>query len=315
MTAPRPKPTPVPPVPFVRLEDLPSGSVTGLIYGGSKTAKTWILGTAGNRSVFIDTGDGIETLHSPLFKQLVGANPIVVSVREKLGPRGVAEVGDAYNMVCDIVDYVLDNLLNEFDFICCDELSAMRRFALMKGLDYNQQTGKSQTLKKSVAWDMIIPAVQDYGAEMSLIEQFCYGTIRKCKEAGKHFFVAAHQRYIMEKPKDANGNPLIGEPKMIKEIRPAVTGEQFPDTISALFDNVWRTERAGGGDKAVYRLRMYGDEQIVAGSRNAGVFPVVLRAPNLLKIVEHIKSGVPMKDLEVKPQPIKEPSNVPTVRA
>src|SRR5260221_9632764 len=62
-------------------------SVTGLIYGNSKSSKTWFLGTGGDRVLFVDTGEGLKTLHSPLFKKLVGSNPLVTSVREKMGDR------------------------------------------------------------------------------------------------------------------------------------------------------------------------------------------------------------------------------------
>lgn len=298
-----PKPQP-PPVTFTRLSELPRGeAVTALVYGGSKTGKTWFLGTAGSRALYIDTGDGTETLRAPLFKQLVNADPIIVRIEEKIGPRGVPELADAYYKVTDAIDYALEHFAGDFDTICVDELSALRRYAMYRGLEYNQKTRRSTTLKKLQDEDMFLPAGQDWGTEMSLIEQFCVGYTQICKNNGKHFLLAAHQRIIGEKPKDKDGNILFGEEKVAKEIRPAVTGYQFPDTISALFDNVWRMERAGGGDGTVYRLRALGDELIVAGTRHAGVLPTIIRRPNFLKIVEHIRSGVPMKDIEVKPQP------------
>jgi len=317
------KPIPVPPVTFVRLEELPRGeSVTALVYGGSKTGKTWFLGTAGPRTLYIDTGDGIETLRSPLFKSNVQANPIVVRIDEKIGPRGVPELADAYYAVTDAIDYALAHFAADFDTICVDEMTALRRFAMYRGMEYNQKMKRSTTLKKLQDEEMFMPAGQDFGTEMSLIEQFCVGYTQIAKSKGKNFLLAAHQRLIGEKPKDKDGNVIFGEEKIVKEIRPAVTGYQFPDTISALFDNVWRAERAGGGEGTVYRLRCLGDEMIVAGTRHAGVLPTVVRRPNFLTMLKHIRSGEPIKDVEPRkpaqistPQPQEETANVPTVRA
>ena len=308
MTSSKPATIPVPPVTYNRLEELPRGeSVTALVYGGSKTGKTWFLGTAGSRTLYIDTGDGVATLRSPLFKDKTSANPIVVSVREKIGPRGVPNLADAYYQVTDSIDYALANFPDDFDTICVDELTALRRFAMYRGLEYNQKTRRSQTLAKLEADEMFMPGVQDFGTEMSLIEQFCNGYANIAKQHGKNFLMAAHQRILAEKPKDSKGAVIIGELPIVKEIRPAVTGFQFPDTISAIFDNVWHAERASGGEGTVYRLRIIGDEVVVAGTRHAGVLPALLRSPNFLTILEHVRSGEPIKDVpSPRPQPKKE---------
>ena len=293
------KPVPVPPVAYVRLEELPRGeAVTALVYGGSKTGKTWFLGTTGSRTLYIDTGDGIETLRSPLFKSQVNSNPIIVQIKEKIGPRGVPDLADAYYHVTDAIDYALKNFAADFDTVCVDEMTALRRYAMYRGLEYNQATGRSKSLKRLEDEDMYMPGGQDWGTEMSLIEQFCVGYTTICKQAGKHFLLAAHQRKIGEKPKDKDGNPMFGEEKIVKEIRPAVTGYQFPDVISALFDNVWHCERAGGGDGTVFRLRCIGDEITVAGTRHAGVLPTVLRKANFQTMLKHIRSGEPIRDLD-----------------
>lgn len=287
-------PTLAPPVTFLRLDEIPKdGPTSVLYYGGSKTGKTWFLGTAGDRSLLLDTGDGIDCLKSKYFREKVGAKPIVASVREKIGDRGVVEgVAQAFDLAGDILDYAIKNMLDQFDTIACDELSSLRKFALHKSFDVNFETGKSKTKNQAEKYDFMMPAVQDWGVEMNLIEQFLEHYISKFKGLGKNFIVSAHQRYVLEKPKDAKGSPLIGEPPVIREIRPAVTGSQFPDTISGLFDNVWHAERVGGGDTGtVYRARVYGDEVTIAGSRNAGVFKTVEQNPNFLEMLKRIRAA------------------------
>ena len=302
---PRPSTTKAPATSFVKLDEMKSGeTVTALAYGGSKVGKTWLAGTTGSRTLYISTGDGTDTLKSPLFRQLnPGFNPTVVDIREKLGISGIPVAGivEAFDLMCDSIDYAFTNFVNEFDTVVVDELSATRRHALFKGLELSQQMGRSRTWDKTKQFEIILPAGQDFGAEMSLIEQFLAGAISLCERNGKHLLVLAHQRYLMVKPKDEKGNVIFGEPAVIKEIRPAVTGAQFPDTISAMFDNVWHCEKVGGGDQGTaYRVRVYGDEITVAGSRHAGILPTVIVKPNFQEILEAIKLGQPLMDLRKK---------------
>ncbi|SRR6266576_1533779 len=302
MTVIPPRNTKAPNVEFTRLADIkPADTLTALVYGGSKTGKTWFAGTTGSRTLYISTGDGIDTIKSPLFKSLYpNFNPIVVDIREKLDVTGIPATGisEAFALMCDAIDYAFDTIGDQFDVVVVDELSATRRHALFKGLELSQSMGRSRTWDKTKLNKIILPAGQDFGAEMSLIEQFLTGTISICERAKKHFLVLAHQRYLLEKPRDEKGNPIFGEPAQIKEIRPAVTGAQFPDTISALFDNVWHAEKVGGGDQGTaYRLRFYGDEKTVAGSRHAGVLPTISINPNFMEILEAIRLGQPYEKL------------------
>ena len=302
-----------PPVAFQKLDEMkPGETVTALAYGGSKVGKTWLAGTTGSRTLYISTGDGIDTIMSPLFRKLVpGFNPTVVDIREKLNIAGIPDMGivAAFDLMCDAIDYALSNFADQFDTVVIDELSATRRHALFKGLELSQTLGRSRTWDKTKLYEIILPAGQDFGAEMSLIEQFLTGTISLCERHKKHLLVLAHQRYLMVTVKDEKGNPIFGEPKRIKEIRPAVTGAQFPDTISALFDNVWHAEKVGGGDQGTaYRLRVIGDEGdelthttgIVAGTRHAGILPTIIVNPNFQEIVEAIKLGQPLMELRKK---------------
>lgn len=302
---PRPSTTKAPNLSFVKLDDMkPGETVTALAYGGSKVGKTWLAGTTGSRTLYVSTGDGIDTLKSPLFRKLnPGFNPTIIDIREKLGISGIPVAGivEAYDLMCDAIDYAFNNFASEFDTVVIDELSSTRRHALFKGLELSQQMGRSRTWDKTKLYEIILPAGQDWGAEMSLIEQFLAGTISICERAGKHLLVLAHQRYLLVAPKDEKGNVIFGEPKVIKEIRPAVTGAQFPDTISGMFDNVWHCEKVGGGDQGTaYRVRVYGDEITIAGSRHAGILPTVIVNPNFKEIVEAIKLGEPLMDLRKK---------------
>lgn len=258
---------------------------TFLIYGSSKSGKTWLAGTAGSRTLFINNGDGISTLQSPLFQTQVGANPIVVDIREKIGARGIFDTATVFDAICDTIDFALEKYPDRFDSIVVDDATQLRRGAMNKGLEINLSTGKSKTMKDVQKFDIVIPAIQDYGVEMNLIEQFIAGYTTILKEAGKNFILNAHERITYQK------GDKIGEVPTIYKIAPGFTGQTFPDNVPMYFDNVWHTEVVGGGGNRVYRVTTEGHEKMVAGSRAAGVFKTVEPNMNLLKAFERIHNS------------------------
>src|SRR5678815_521081 len=81
---------------FKQLKDrIPGESWISMVYGPSKTGKTFFAGTAGPRSLFINIGDGLDTLMSPLFKSMHPASKdmITIDIREQ-NPLGIAEAFD-----------------------------------------------------------------------------------------------------------------------------------------------------------------------------------------------------------------------------
>lgn len=281
---------------FRRLDSLAKGeSETFLIYGGSGTGKTWFAGTAGDRTLFIDNGNGINTFHSPLFQQKVGANPIIISIGEKMEGRGVFDDAIAYDLVCDTIDYALQKFPEEFDTIVIDDVTQLRKSALNKGLEFNQNTGKSQTLKNiKEKYDMVVAAVQDYGAEMSLVEQFIAGYTTTCKQAGKHLIMNAHERLTYRK------GEKIGDPAVLAKTSPGFTGQTFPDAVTAYFDHVWYFQVVGAGSQRVWRATTQGREDLAAKTRSGGVFEPLEENPNFLDCIRRIRESSLNKSLSKK---------------
>ena len=216
---------------FNQLADLPRGEAqTFLCYGGSGTGKTRFAGTAGDRTLFIDNGHGIATLQSPAFRKDVNANPIVISLYEKLGPKGVFDGATVFNAICDTIDYALEKFPERFDTIVVDDATALRKGALNRGLEINQLTGKSKTQKEVVErFDIVIPAVQDFGVEMNLIEQFIAGYTTICKEAGKHFILNAHERITYRK-----GDKIGDVPEILTDLIELCFGIGKPDAQTGM---------------------------------------------------------------------------------
>lgn len=286
----------VPPVSFNKLSELPPGeSVIMMGYGAGGSGKTEFLGTGGDRTLIIDTGYGMETLKSTLGfkKRHPDCNPSIVSVEEKMKGRGRVDSATAFDIVCDIIDYTLAHHKDEFDTIAIDDVTAMRRFAMNKGLEVGQKLGKSQTKAKEEAIGATIYAVQDYGAEMDLINKFVAAYTSIFRSVKKNLIMMAHERVTLVQPKDAQGKPLVGGEMVVKDVRPGFTGKTFPDDIIVYFDEVWHFETVGSGDVIVYRARTSGAEDLTAKTRHGGIFKTIIKNPDVRKMLSHIKSNTP----------------------
>lgn len=290
---------PIPPVIFAKLSELPPGeSVIMMGYGAGGSGKTEFLGTGGDRTLIIDTGDGMETLKSTLGfkKRHPDCNPTIVSVREKTVGRGRVDTATAFDIICDVIDYTLAHHADEYDTIAIDDVTAFRHDAMNKGLEIGQKLGKSMTKSKQEAIGATIYAVQDYGAEMDLINKFtaAYSTI--FREAKKNFIMMAHERITLVQPKNDKGVPIVGAEMVVKDVRPGFTGKTFPDDIIVYFDEVWHFETVGSGDGVVYRARTSGAEDLTAKTRHGGVFTTIIKNPNVQKMLHHIKSNTQYRE-------------------
>jgi hypothetical protein len=274
-----------------KLTDLPTSVC---YYGGSGSGKTEFGGTAGDRTLIIDVGSSRRTLLSSGFRNRIKTNPIIVPVAEDIKKKGIPDTAKAYDKVCDVIDWFLANRAGDIDTIVIDDATFLRKAAMFKGLEYNQDTGKSQSMNKIDATGVMAVAVQDYGAEMSLIEQFIGGYNEIIKEKhGKNFILLAHERNVFEQPKDARGNPIIGAlPTLIRTL-PGFTGKTFPDQIPVFFDWVFHAEPINSVNRTIYRARTQHDGITLAKCRDSGVFATHEKDPNfvnmLKKAVESMK--------------------------
>lgn len=265
---------------FKRLEDIkPAESTTTLLYGGSKTGKTDFMLSAGDRSLFINNGMGIETAFGKRFKDRK-VNPLVVT----LPPDDKAEQERVYEQIKRVIEHALDKLADKFDTICIDDSTAVIKSTTLEAIQFNKDMGTSNTSAKQAKYDISIPVVQDYLTEMNFTSKFVADTVYICKDAGKHLIMGAHERLTFKK------GPQIGDQPVLLRITPSFTGvDKNPDYISGLFDNVWHTEAVGGGTGTAYRIRTIGDESLTAGTRYSGIFPEFIKNMTYLEVLDKIK--------------------------
>jgi hypothetical protein len=272
---------------FKRLVEMPPGDcVTVLLYGPAKSGKTFVMGSAGDRSLFISNGNGHATLLSPLFKEKVGANPMIVVVADPVDPEtGLPETSIMLTKIKDAINYALINMNDQFDTICIDDSTALSKSAFWKGLEINERTLKSKTMKAVEKEGVIMSTVQDYGLEMNLIMGFVTALIDTCQRYKKHLIIGAHERFTFKK------GDQIGELPTLVKVRPAFTGQTFPDAVASLFDCVFHTEAVGGGSNTAYRVRTSGDEILLAGNRYGATFETVEQNLKITDMIRRIKDG------------------------
>lgn len=274
--------------------------ITLLYFGGNGTGKTYFIATAGSRTLIINIGNGLVTINNPLIKAKFYQDglPIVSTIHEERDPKtNIFKSADAWDKVADAIDFGLKHFSDKFDTIVIDDASMLKAFAAHKGLELSEPSGKSHTLKNARSDGAIAMAIQDYGMEMALIEQFVAGTIALCKSRRKHFILTAHVRETFKKLKDAQGK-VIGEE--VEKTRPGFTGRTFPDDIARHFDMVWYATVLQASPAPVFRAQTNESKSINAKSRYPGVFDEHELNPNFLDIVRRVHSSL---DGKILPKP------------
>lgn len=295
MTAPAivdPIRDPAAPVKFEYLNEIPAHeSITILYYGGSGTGKTVFVGSAGSRTLIVNIGNGLLTIQSPWAAEKFYKDgfPIVTTIREKTDrATGLFLAADAFDQVKAAIEWAMDHFPERFDTIAVDDASQLRAFAMNKGLELNDDFDRSKTLAKGKLKKGYILAVQDYGAEMGLVEKFVAETVSFCKNERKHFILTAHERVTFKKIQDNTGK-VIGEEE--HKIRPGFTGKTFPDDIPQYFDLVWRAEANRSQNTTVYRAYTEDAMKIKAKTRYPGVFKPLEIWPDFPMIHAKIKAA------------------------
>lgn len=271
--------------------------VSLLYYGGNGSGKTMFVASAGPRTLIINIGNGLVTINNPQIKAKYYSEgmPIVSTIREERDMKtGMFKAAEAFVKVRTAIIFALTHFPDKFDTIAVDDASQLKAFAMNKGLEMNEDLGKSQSLKNSRKQEALSVAIQDYGQEMSLVEQFVAETIDLCKSKRKHFILTAHVRETFKKMKDAQGR-VIGEE--VDKVRPSFTGRTAPDDVARHFDLVWFADVLSANPADVYRVRTGNSKMINSKSRYPGVFDEHELFPNFLDAVKRIHSSLDGKIL------------------
>lgn len=197
-----------------------------LVYGRSGSGKTAGAGTF-PRPVFMDFDKGIATLTNPFFVGKYGLRDIEY---EQFTERNIVKGGivKTHNAFDDAFLYfekmMKPDKRDTFDTWVIDTATSLSEVALNKALIFMGGEQLSKTHAVALNTGVVVPKIQDYGAERSLIEQF----VAMVKATDKHFILLCHEKELYE------GDTVVGRV-------PLLTGKGV-EAICSQFDEVYNLQ-------------------------------------------------------------------------
>lgn len=243
----------------------PSDPVQILVYGKSKVGKTWGALTF-PRPVVFDFDGGIATGRNPEFVAKYGIRDVFYQeFNETKVAKGVVTQHNAFDDACRYFDEwmkpegtVTDKVTgqvykvgrDQFDTFVIDSCTILSELALNKAVIITGQMKLSHSHEVGVKLGLIVPKIQDYGAERSLIEQF----VDMVMSSGKNIVVLCHEKEVT----DDNGN--------VTAIVPLLTGKSA-ERIPLKFDEVYNLKAVRQGPNIVRSLQTAADGIRKVGTR------------------------------------------------
>ena len=227
-----------------------------LLIGPYKSGKTWGALTFPRPNV-IDFDHGISVGRNPEFIKKYGLRNIEYEqFKEKsVDARGVAKTHNAFDDACKYFDkWMSPANRDNFDTWIIDsgttmsEAAATKAMILLGGSTFGKPL--SQTHAQAIASGLVIPKIQDYGAERSMVEQF----VDMVKDTDKHVVFICHEAQ------------RINDEGIVTEILPMLTGKSA-QAIPLKFDEVWMLKIQKKGTEYVRTLQTKADSIRRCGSR------------------------------------------------
>lgn len=224
-----------------------------LLYGPSGAGKTYFAGTAQD-TLYLNTGGGVDTLKSPLFK---AKYPHIRRISRDIYDTPQTS---GFDLARDVIRAALDNLeiRNKIKTIVLDDASSFRTLAVNDALiKQNKDTNKF----------IEVDGMDKARYEMNRLDWFLEHFIPIFRAEGINFLMLAHEARIYgTTDKKGNERPL-------KEIRPGFAGEKFVDYVPSKFDEVWYIKKEISERTGEYsQIKTGGSGIELVKSRRAGVF-------------------------------------------
>lgn len=196
----------------------PGDRIEVLAWGKSKVGKTFGAGTF-PRPCFMDFDGGIATLASPDFTSKYGhKNILYEQFSEKSYKGAVVSAHNAYDDACKFFDEMMKpDKVNLFDTWVLDSGTKLSMFSQHKAVillgtkDYGYM---SKSHEAAMQHGMLVPRIQDYGAERSLVEQF----VDMVLSTSKNVVFVCHER----EQRDKEGNLIALTPMLTGQSAEAV---------------------------------------------------------------------------------------------
>lgn len=209
----------------------PGKSMHVLSFGISKVGKTFGAGSFPHPCWLNFDPGGIETLVSPEFIKAYGFRNIPYEDFYETQFKGaIVKAHTAYDNACKFFDEMMaPGKRDSFETWVIDSATMLGEFSQNKAvilLGSKEYHNQSSTQEQALKYGLLVPKIQDYGAERSLVEQF----IDMVVSTDKHVVCICHEKEQMDK----EGN-LIG-------IVPLLTGKSA-EAVPLKFSEVYNIRR------------------------------------------------------------------------
>lgn len=216
----------------------PSDPWQVLVFGEYKTGKTWGALTF-PRPVVMDFDKGMATARNPEFIRKYGMKEIFYQTFSDDSVKGIVTKHTAFDDACKYFDQWMKSKgkwknynvgRDMFDTWIIDSGTTLGEFAQNKAIIVMSSMNLSKTLSQGVSHGLIVPKIQDYGSERSLVEQF----IRMVMDSGKNVVLICHEKKI------------TSDGGTVTDIVPLLTGKSAV-SVPLMFDEVYnlRTKKSG----------------------------------------------------------------------
>lgn len=222
-----------------------------LVYGTSKVGKTFGAYTF-PRPIVMDFDKGIAVARNPDFVTKYGAvNFEYIQFTELNVKRGVPTAHNAFDDACKFFDAKMaTGERDKFDTWVVDSGTTLSAHAQYKAIILMGQMKLSKTHEMALQQGLIIPKIQDYGSERSLVEQF----VDMVLSSGKNVVLICHEKEVT----DDDGNVL--------RIEPLLTGKSS-EAVPLKFNEVYRLRARKVGPEYKRLLMTQTDGISKVGSR------------------------------------------------
>jgi len=237
----------------------PSAAVQILVYGQAKLGKTWGAMTF-PRPVVMDFDGGVSTARNPAFVAQYGMRDIFYETFEDTNrTKGVVTSHNAFDDACRFFDEWMKKSgkwkgievgAERFDTWVIDSGTTLSEVAQNKAVILTGAMKLSRTHADALQHGVVIPRIQDYGSERSLVEQF----IDMVKASGKNLILLCHEKEVSS---DAG---------YITGIVPLLTGRSS-EVVPLKFDEVYNLRIKKEGNEIKRYIQTQPDGLRKVGSR------------------------------------------------
>ena len=236
----------------------PTDPIQILVYGAAKTGKSWGALTA-PRPVVFDFDRGIATARSLDFVKQFGHRQIFYEVFNASMSGAIPRNYEAFDSACKYFDEWMKPSgrwngvqvgRDMFDTFVIDSGTSLSELAQHKALIVLNSMKLSKAYEEAIKTGVVVPRIQDYGSERSLVEQF----VDMVLGSGKNVILICHEKEVTT------------DTGAVTAIVPLLTGKSS-EVIPMKFDEVFNLRIKKVGPDVKRYLQTQPDGIRKAGSR------------------------------------------------